>query len=536
VKSILDLLLVILLGIFIFLSIGSALRESLTYDEITDVEVGLRAWTEQKFNIEPYNPVIIRIITTAPLAIGIDAIIASDKTAVKIFPARLVTMLFGIGILLITHKIAKTFAGKNVALLSVYFLTFEPNLLANSHYVTHDVGATFFFLLAVYSEMQFLIYPSTRNTVQFGIFTGMAFAAKLTVIPYHFASGLLYLLLLKKRKSIIWISKNTKLLVLSILIMLLTIWSSYLFQWDLVIAPSNRPGRVSEKLLDNARSSGNLILENAIVFLQNQKLPLGSYLALIKNNILRTQMLTFTYFFGNFYSENKWYFTLVNVFLKTPIPMIAFLLVCFALGINKNKNNLTILFSIPIVAILLTNSLLKLNPYVRYSLPIFPFVAILSAIAVDKLIRRRLLLIIMPIFLWHSIGTLLSYPHFITYANEISTVFGKKYQILLDSNLDWGQGLQTLQYYLKDNSMQLNNLSYYGRDDPSEYGFKLNDLHGRDKHEELCKLHTVKNNTSSLRYYTAISVTGWYYCDYYKQPKYIARHIQDVIAESFLIF
>ncbi|MCX8008914.1 MAG: hypothetical protein N3A54_04405, partial [Patescibacteria group bacterium] len=59
-----------IIGIFLFLTISSAKQESLTFDEIFNLQEGITNVTTQTFPIEPYNPPLIRELAVLPTVLG----------------------------------------------------------------------------------------------------------------------------------------------------------------------------------------------------------------------------------------------------------------------------------------------------------------------------------------------------------------------------------------------------------------------------------------------------------------------------------
>jgi len=87
---------------------------------------------------------------------------------------------------------------------------------------------------------------------------------------------------------------------------------------------------------------------------------------------------------------------------------------------------------------------------------------------VSKLINYKKWIKILIIILgtWYFVSSIMIYPHYLAYFNEIVTPdYGQNF--LLDSNLDWGQDLKGLARYLEKNNIKDKvYLSYWGNDDP----------------------------------------------------------------------
>ena len=115
----------------------------------------------------------------------------------------------------------------------------------------------------------------------------------------------------------------------------------------------------------------------------------------------------------------------------------------------------------------------KLNIGLRHTLPIYPFVILLSGMVVAGLIttatkRSFTLLGLLGTFLIAEFISI--YPDYLAFFNRI--VGGPKNgsYFLVDSNLDWGQDLKGLKKWMDQNSVDHINLSYFGTADPDYYG------------------------------------------------------------------
>jgi hypothetical protein len=70
------------------------------------------------------------------------------------------------------------------------------------------------------------------------------------------------------------------------------------------------------------------------------------------------------------------------------------------------------------------------------------------------------------------------YPHCLAFFNV--SIGGSRHgaDYLVDSNLDWGQGLKLLKRWMTENRVRRINLSYFGTADPRNYGIEYTPLPG----------------------------------------------------------
>ncbi|MEK9143474.1 MAG: hypothetical protein AAB481_02515 [Patescibacteria group bacterium] len=267
--------------------------------------------------------------------------------------------------------------------------------------------------------------------------------------------------------------------------------------------------------------------------LRTVPVPLGGFIALLKNNAVRAITAGET--------RPPWHRILSVVSVKTPIPLIFLFFVGLLLSgqLPEFKRRRLYMFgSVPII-IFAVSIVLGIAPMVRYVLPMYPFVAIVAAAGIRGIGEIRGIwgkIVISLLLLWHIVGTFQAYPHFISYANELGGPRGKRYEILSDSNLDWGQALPDLARYVEAKKIGKVKFSYFGRDDAGAYGLPAVTPYGSWRFEEICAFQTQVFDPKLTRKATVISVSNWYYCGYNREEVYRKEHIWDVVADSLLVF
>lgn len=510
--------------LFVVLSAGSALHESLVYDEIFYVQEGVRNLRTRVFS-DPYNPPLVRELTAIPLVLAPWVLPQSEIAAIRYFPARLVTV--GLGILLLgsVYLFTRRRTGGMSALFAVLILAFEPTVLGHSHYVASDIGVALFFFWAYWAWLHFLGKPGRLTSTMFGIAAGLAFASKLSAIPYVFGSSLLTLFLVKKTAGFRWCWVHKNLITVSVAVTLLVVWSTYFFQTNVVIAARDDANRVSAKISQYARENNLSAVESALYLLQHQRVPLGDYLATVKNALLLPPVPP----------DNRQGSLAASLVYKLPIP----LMLLATVGLLAQNSAL---YAIPVLVVLTVSLFGSAMPWVRYVLPLYPFIAILAAIGIRTLgeimvIGRIGWSIILSVFLlWYLVGTLGAYPHFISYANELAGPRDRRYEVLTDSNLDWGQSLPDMADFVRREKPGHLSFSYFGRDNGNPYGLVSNREWGSYRFSDICAFHEIALPDAAGERIVAISVSNWYGCGYSKEKQFSKQNIRSVVADSILIF
>ncbi len=116
----------------------------------------------------------------------------------------------------------------------------------------------------------------------------------------------------------------------------------------------------------------------------------------------------------------------------------------------------------------------NLNIGIRHALPLLPLLAILVAVGATRLWRAgpRLARWAVGVLIVAFVASSLAYyPHFLTYFTEY-VPFRKElgHRVMVDSNLDWGQGLLELRDWMDERGVERIYLSYFGSALPSGYG------------------------------------------------------------------
>ena len=530
----------ILVGIFLVifagLSIGSSLHESLTYDEIVHTLEGKNALIQHTFLIDTYNPPLVRELAALPFVLGAGKFIHSPYPNIQAFPARLMIIVLGLAICAGVFWVAKYYFGTSIGLFSLLLYIFEPNILANSHYVTLDIGGALFFFLAYITFVRALTKPTGKNWIIFGIASGCMAASKITSLPFFALSAVFASFYMFGKKTVSWFWNKKMWAIIVMVTALLVLWATYFFKLDVVIVPSITRGRLSERLFQTASKQGNHLVTIGIRLLQTKPIPLGNYVAVIKNTVLYARQPKKVFFWGEFYGYSRWYYILVNALVKFSIPLFILFITGILFGLQDKKiRKSIIILLIPVISILVLASFGHMLPWMRYLLPMIPFVVMIAASSIRYVKNNWMIFLLLVLLVWHIVGTLSFYPNFLAYTNEFVNR-KTSYEKLMDSNLEWGESLITFAQYVGRAKPPSIRFSYFGRDDGNGYGLPSNFSYGSYKEDQICAFHEIKfpNNTGSS--FTAISVSNWYYCGYYHDPKYSKAKIKSVVGNAILIY
>jgi 4-amino-4-deoxy-L-arabinose transferase-like glycosyltransferase len=166
------------------------------------------------------------------------------------------------------------------------------------------------------------------------------------------------------------------------------------------------------------------------------------------------------------FSRTGWpHYYLVAFFLKTPLGAIV-LTVLAAVGARR-KRSLTLdsclIFVVLFFAVSTTS---KIALGVRYILPVYPFLYAAIAIALAHVVtEKRRAIAIGVLVAWHCVSSLVAYPSYLSYFNELIGGNRNADKFLIDSNLDWGQDLRRLRLWADANNIDHLRIAYFGGGD-----------------------------------------------------------------------
>ena len=478
-------LLGIVLAAFFALTWMSLAQKSVTVDEFVYVPAGLSHLRTGDFRLEAMNPPLLRMLAALPLAMsevklplemgwksgqqwqmGYEFMAANAEAYQSIFVrARAVIVVLGALLVLLAWWWARSLYGRASGLAAAGLCAFCPNLMAHSGLATTDLGAAWFFLGALYAFWEFCRRPSSARGMGAGLLLGLALLAKFTsilLLPLGLLLGLGYRFAGGRPWN--WRSAGPGLALL-ILVSWLTLCSGYFWHgfgtplqaypfqsqtWQRIAAAW--PGKVPVPLpSDWIRGLDWKARDDAV----NR----GGYL------------------FGR-YSKAGWRsYYLVALLVKTPVPALLLL----GLGLVSLRrlprsalpDELFILLP-PFLLLAAFSLFTHVNIGLRYVLPAYPFLYIIASRPLARLLAPRA---------WASAGialllggqllsNLLIFPDYLAYFNFAAGGPDQGKNILIDSNLDWGQDLIGLQRWLDAEKIDSICLAYFGRAEPAIYGIR----------------------------------------------------------------
>ena len=488
--------LLIVLGLQLFFSVR---RESQTWDEANHIYTGYRSWTHGDFGLNPEHPPLVKLLTTAPLLwsqpkspvledrfFKEDAFLRGKEflyqnDAEKIL-ARTRTVAATLTLLaaLVVFFGTKEMFGTGAAFVALTLLAFDPNLLAHGALITTDVGLACFMFLSVYMFYRFVKSPSAPRLILAGVSVGLVLAVKhtgLLVLPILFLLAVCEIIVGTRHEKLgRHALKLLGSLALITLIGWLVLWSFYRFRYD--ARPTGlqmNPPLV--EYVKGLKPSEAWPISTAARF----RIMPESYLYGLADVRLTANYYT-SYVLGKVYAHGVWFYFPIAFLIKSTVGVLALLLLSVGVVATRRlRRGREILFLIvPVLFYLLVALTVGMNIGVRHILVVYVFLYVLIGGATWALIQtsRKWAYAVGVLLVVHAASSVLAFPNYIAYANELWGGPSQTHKYLTDSNSDWGQQLKSVKKYLDQRGVKDCWFVYFaaGVVEPGYYGIPCKPL------------------------------------------------------------
>ena len=437
------------LGIFVTLVLIASIRIIATYtvfnrtsDEPPHIACGMEWLDKGVYRWEPQHPPLARVAAAlGPYLLGIrsqgtvkTSLFSMTYEGIAILDRDhqydLTLALARLGILpffwiacLVVYWWGKRYFGAAVGALAVFLFSFLPPVLAHAGLATTDMALTAFLGAAFLSGLIWVEEPTRARAIWFGASSGLMVLSKFSCLAFLPASVVVALVwyLFAERPKVAWLARAVRERLpsfgLAVLVACLAIWAGYRFSF----------GKVE---------------------FANLRLPAPELYRGIRTVIAHNAEGHWGYLLGQRSGTGWWYFFEVTLAVKTPLAFLILLGSGVALALRRQERYRRPWLPLAFAAgILLVGVFSRINIGLRHVLPVYIGFAVLTALAVVRLLEltetRKWVRIALPLLVvWLAGSSLLSHPDYLAYFNEL--VGSEPEKILVDSDLDWGQDLKRL--------------------------------------------------------------------------------------------
>lgn len=409
------------------------------YDEPAHLAVGMQWLSEGKYTYDPQHPPLSRV----PSAIlpylagersqgnahmfveGRRILGRGEHYARTLTLARIGQLPFFVLLLWITWVWARRVADERVAAAAVLFAAANPNLLAHAGIAGTDIGPAALMPAALLAWVLWLQEPSPKRSVLLGVAVAACGLAKFSAIAFWLpaAVGIAVVAAVREPGRFFGIAGARtfgKPLALSVAVAAFCTWAMYRFS----IGPV---GGVS--------------------------LPAPEFWTGLRDFFSRGARGHPSFLLGEVRDSGWWYFDIVVMLVKTPIPLLLFGGAGAVLVVRSRRDLPAIAALIGVASVLVVASLTHVELGVRLLLGAYPLLAIVAALgavwAWEQSARASNRFVVGALALWTVVDPIAAHPDHLAYFNVFAGP--RPERVLVDSNLDWGQDL----YRLRDVSRAL---------------------------------------------------------------------------------
>jgi hypothetical protein len=502
-----------LLALHYGLAVGSKLHESTTSDELVHLTAGVSYWVNHDYRLQPENGILPQRWAALPTWLahpkfpplaGNEYWRVSDQWVLgheffyetgedhfpRLMAARAMIAVFGLGTGLLIFAWARRLFGDVGGLIALTWFAFDPTFLAHDGLATSDACATFFLLASVGAWWRHLHDPRARwwwlSAVAFGLACVAKYSAPLLLPMFVILAAIrAFAAAPFVRLGRTWTSRGGKFgaAALSALghgaVAAVIIWMFFGFRFSAAnpaLPPLEHFIRPWEWLDANLGVAGKILRAVAAARLLPEAYVYG-FAYVLETSQVRAAFLNGDYSNTGFPTFFPWAFL-----LKSTLPLLAASGAALALLLRRKAADwyrfapLGVLFGVYWMFSITSH----LNIGHRHILPTYPVLFIASGALGAWLVSRRALpmAFVAVLLAWHVAESAFIAPHYLAYFNELAGGPKNGYRHLVDSSLDWGQGLPGLKTWLATHAApgEPAYLSYFGTGEPDYYGIQARRL------------------------------------------------------------
>ncbi len=459
-----------------------AWQDSQTSDEGNHLAAGIIYWQTGDFKWNSPHPPLVKLMAAAPLVVKnmvkVDRTSAAWKSgylkAVVIetlyrqtgvsrpqlyyFFGRLPVIAFWLLLAATLFFWSRARWSFGAGFLAMSLFVFDPNFLGHGHLINTDVPVTAMMFAVVWAADRYFRRPRWPGLLLLAILFALTQMTK-------FSAVILWPMILALGAIKVWTSRRAYSwrqwwILFGTLVGMATIitWATYGFEVRrLYVAPDSAKAVI--------RVVGHI----------KMRLPAAHYWRGLHDVILHNEEGHATFINGKSSFSGRWYYFPEAVALKTPLLTLTLFFVWLGVGAVALRRMVrrhgwrwppfnAWLFGLPPLVYFATSLTGNLNIGLRHVFPVYPFVFMaigsLTTLPLGRFSRWRNPVIIGIIVISAAVAWR-AWPNTISYFNALAGGSGNGQRYLLDSNLDWGQDVWRLRYWLDRQRFSAVRMSVY---------------------------------------------------------------------------
>ncbi len=464
--------------------------QSFTNDEPEHLVAGLEAWRFGEFEHWHDQPPLGRLLFTLPLLrvdwkyqlIDNQVNPITPAPEVWLYRARPVNVLLGVALLLLLWYAARKLFSEATANFVLALAVLSPDLIAHFSMATIDGIGCLFVFACVVQWTRYWLHPSRAQAVILGLLLGGLLLAKFNSPPlFALVLGLVLLLAPGEIKfnprGFQW-----RRAAAVCLIACLVVWTGYFFHVSKVIFANQMVTIYFAGYTKLLQYDMPTLKTPVTIFLPACEWMTGLGMVVFHNMEGHRSFLL-----GHYSAHGSKLYFPAAMLLKW--PLLVLLLgaagACAVLWRKVPGWRTLLLMSIFPAVYLVFAITAHIDIGVRHVLPLYPFLLLYAGAAVELAQRAhwdlRKTQTVLAFLLIAQAADIARYaPDYLSYFT-ILVKPANTWQLLSDSNTDWGQGLVALRRYQAANPNQPMHLAYVGEVDPAWYGIRYTRLREPDR-------------------------------------------------------
>ena len=478
------LLAALLFVLFIYQAVQGIYANSITFDEPAYLFGGINILRNSDYRFNPEAVVIPQLLEALPAAFSKDIsspalfdcnpyerwIFAEEyiyKTGNNpefiLYSARFIVLLAGFLAGLAVYFWSRRLFGVKGALVSLFLFSFSPTILAHSGIAASDMITSFFFMTSLCSVWYMMKKINLLTILASSFSLGILFISKYSAFFFVFVFIIIAVFrifsgkrlaidIFKIRKTIG--NKTVKLAaflscaIVNAIIIFALIWMFYSFRYSI---SDSGDAQITEFLW--AQATLDSPVSRAVKFAADKHILPEAYLYGFIYTYTHSKNRS-AFLKGSYSSEGWWYFFPYAFLVKTSPGLLLLLLASGIVFFKRRKLLYKIIPFLIFIAVYMFFAITEgLNIGHRHILPVYLMLFVLVG-AVGTFIdfkRKRLILIfVMLACAWTLLSAFSISPYYLAYFNFLAGGPSNGYRHLVDSSLDWGQGVSPLKTYLEE--------------------------------------------------------------------------------------
>lgn len=369
--------------------------------------------------------------------------------------ARVPEMMLALLLACVVYAFTRLMFGDVAALAALAVCAFDPNVLAHGHIVGTDLGVSFFMFAAVWAWAAALKRGSLKRVLVAGLLAGAALSTKYSAVwlgPILLLIGLIFPMNQGR------FTTRVKLLIALGAAAGVVVWGTFAFS----IGPIE-PGDLA--------------------------VPAPQYWQSLAGVRTRVELSTPAFMLGQLSPAGFLGYYPFAFLVKTPLPTLILLFIG-GVSLIRRRARREVAVWLPPLLFMLAAMLGGLNLGYRLMLPVLPFAIALAGQGAAVLVqpstrqgamkpsaRTWRLGSVAVLLIWLAVDVVSINPQHVAYFNQLVNR-ERDYEVLVDSNLDWGQDLIALREWQRSHPLDRLSVAYYGSARPEAYGLNVNLLPG----------------------------------------------------------